>query len=163
MNGDYYYVVVAINSTAISSISNCETVVVSIPLSTPILDPILSNVSHNGKVNLNWNDILGATIYFVYRDDTYITNSEEASLIAQTTDSDYNDTIYVNGIYYYIVIAGDFSLNSSISNCLEVIVKIQSNISISGYIFFINLLTLIALVSSIVVKVKYSSNLKTFH
>lgn len=163
MNGDYYYVVVAINSTAISLISNCESVVVSIPLSTPILDPILPNISHNGKVNLNWNDILGATIYFGYRDDINITNSEEASLIAQTTDSDYTDTIYVNGIYYYIVIAGDFSLNSSISNCLEVIVEIQSNISISGYIFFINLLALIALVSSIVVKVKYSSNLKTFH
>ena len=163
MNGDYYYVVVAINSTAISSISNCESVVVLIPLSTPILDTILPNLNHNGKVNLNWNDILGAKIYYVYRDDTNITNSEEASLIAQTTDNDYTDTIYINGIYYYIIIAGDFSLNSSISNCIEVIVEIQSNISISGYYFFINLLSLVVLVSSIIVKVKYSSNLKTVH
>lgn len=163
MNGDYYYVVVAINSTAISSISNCESIVVSIPLSTPILDPILPNISHNGKVYLNWNDILGARIYYIYRDDTNITNSEEASLIAQTTDSNYTDTISVNGIYYYIIIAGDFSLNSSISNCIEVKIEIRSNLSISGYFFFNNLLILAISAVLILVKVKFSSKLKILH
>jgi len=163
MNGEYYYVIVALNSTAISSISNCESVVVSIPLNTPILDSILPNISPDGKINLNWNDILGAKMYYVYRDDSNITNIEEALLIAQTIDSDYTDTIYVNGIYYYAIIAGDFSLNSSISNCIEVIVEFQSNISISGYLIFNTLLVLAALVISIIVKVKYSSKLKNLH
>jgi len=163
MNGYYYYAVVAINSTATSSVSNCESVVVSIPLSTPILDTILPNVSHTGEVNLNWDDVLGAQIYYVYRDGANITNSEEASLIAQTIDSDYTDSIYVNGIYYYIIIAGDFSSNSSISNCIEVNVEIQPNITIPRDFFFIYLLTLVILVSLIIGKVKYSSKLKNSH
>ncbi|MHA1461304.1 MAG: hypothetical protein ACTSO8_07470, partial [Promethearchaeota archaeon] len=69
----------------------------------------------------------------------------------------------VNGIYYYIIIAGDFSSNSSISNCIEVNVEIQPNITIPRDFFFIYLLTLVILVSLIIGKVKYSSKLKNSH
>ncbi|GAH03470.1 unnamed protein product, partial [marine sediment metagenome] len=163
INDQYYYVIVAINSTAISSISNCESVVVSIPLSTPILESILPEISHDGKVNLNWNDILGARTYYIFRSNTTITNQEEASLIAQSTNSNYTDINIVNGVYYYAIIAGDLSTNSSISNYVEVTVDVRSNIAISGYLFFNILLAFLVLVFSIIVKVKYSSKLKNFH
>ncbi|MFX1566989.1 MAG: FG-GAP-like repeat-containing protein [Promethearchaeota archaeon] len=156
LNGVYYYVIVALNSTAISPISNCESVVVSIPLDAPSLDPIFPTISIDGMIDLNWNNILGARVYYIYRDNTIITDSEEASLIAQTTESTFLDTILVNGIYYYVVIAGDFLSNSSISNCVEVTVEFQTSNSISTDPSFFVVFTLFVLITVVVVKSKYN-------
>ncbi len=161
INQNYYYVIIAQNSTTNSPISNCQNVVVLIPLHSPILDPISPNISNNGKIFLNWNDILGAHLYYVYRDDMNITNSENASLIAQTLESDYTDSIKVNGIYYYVIVAGDLSSNTSISNCVEVIVELQLEISISGNFVINNLVIFVVVVSLIAVKIKCKSKFKT--
>ncbi len=157
MNQIYYYVIIAQNSTGISPISNCQNVTVLIPLKTPIIDSIFPKISRNGNIFLNWNNILGAHLYYVYRAGTNITNLENASLIAQTIESDYTDSILVNGIYYYVVVAGDLSLNSSISNCVEVIVELQLEFSISGYFFLNNLIVFLVVVSIIVLKIKYKA------
>jgi hypothetical protein len=163
MNQIYFYVIIAQNSTVVSPISNCQDVLVMIPLQHPILDLISPNISSSGNILLNWNDILGAHLYYVYRDDTNITNPEQASLIAQSIDSDYIDTISVDGIYYYVIIAGDHTVNSSISNCVEVIVEIQLEVSISGYIYLNNTIILMVVVSLIIVNIKYKSKSEKLH
>jgi hypothetical protein len=160
INQNYFYAIIAQNLTAISPISNCQNVAVQIPLETPILYPIYPNVSSNGNIFLNWNEILGAHLYYVYRDDANITNLENASLIAQTIENFYTDSILEDGIYYYVIVAGDLSSNSSISNCIVVIVEIQLDISISGYYYLNNLIFFMIIILLFVVKVKNKSKFK---
>ena len=99
---------------------------------------------------------MGARVYYIYRDDNNITDSEEATLIARRTASAFIDTVSVNGIYYYIVVAGDFSTNSSISNCVEVTVNIHTNNSISADPLFNVVLTFVVLIAVVIVKIKYN-------
>ncbi|NVM55016.1 MAG: hypothetical protein HWN66_15025, partial [Candidatus Helarchaeota archaeon] len=107
-----------------SSISNCENVTVAIPLSAPVLDPIVPAVDGDGIIDLNWSDVVGATTYYVFRDTSNITSVVGLTPIASVSESNYTDTLVTNGIYYYVIVAGDAWANGSISNCENVTVAI---------------------------------------
>jgi len=126
-NGTYYYVIVAGNATGNSSISNCESVVVAIPSavpSAPGLGTILPNPDNDGIINLNWSDVIGASIYHVYRNTSSITSVIGLTPITSGALSNYQDTVTINGTYYYVIVAGNATGNSSISNCESVVVAI---------------------------------------
>ncbi|GAG59424.1 unnamed protein product, partial [marine sediment metagenome] len=117
MNDYYYYVVVASDGFGNSSISNCRSVEVRIPLDTPQLDPITPNPDIDGSIDLDWNDVDRATIYFLFRDTSFITSTALLTPIATISESFYTEILYQNGIYFYVIIASNGVLNSSISNC----------------------------------------------
>lgn len=102
-------------------------------LDTPILHPISPNPNHNGNIHLTWNEVIGATNYYIFKSNSSITSLGNMLPIDSTISNDYIDTISSDGIYYYIVIAGDSQHNSSISNCVSVTVSLDDNL-ISGYL-----------------------------
>ncbi|MHA1394809.1 MAG: hypothetical protein ACTSRZ_14995, partial [Promethearchaeota archaeon] len=69
----YYYAVIADNSTANSSLSNIESVTVQYPTIAPVIDPIPSP-DYDGNYTVNWNDVDNATIYYLFRDTSSITD-----------------------------------------------------------------------------------------
>ncbi|NVM54375.1 MAG: VCBS repeat-containing protein, partial [Candidatus Helarchaeota archaeon] len=121
--GNHYYVIVAGNSTINGSISNCESVFVRYLPGAPLLYPILPNPDDDGIIYLNWTDVGGATIYYVYRDISNITSVVALTPIATVSESKYTDTVLVPGIYYYVIVAGNSTMNGSISNCEKITFK----------------------------------------
>lgn len=119
-SGTYYYVVIAENGTGQSPISNCENVTVILPPNAPILYPITPNPDDDGKINLNWSDVTEATKYYIFRNISIITSVNVLTPIAIVFESHYTDTIFINGTYYYVIVAGNEAGNSSISNCESV-------------------------------------------
>jgi len=155
VNGNYFYVIVARNSTHSSKISNCESVLVVIPLNAPILDPILPDVLKTDEVLLNWSEVHGAKKYFIFRDTNPITNSTDGKLIGSTIQTYYTDKNLINGIYYYAITASDNYTNSTISNCLKIIISIQNNNRpnmISGFFLISFLIGLVLYIGTIIIK-----------
>ena len=155
VNGNYYYVIVARNATHVSKISNCERVFVIIPLNAPKLDPIFPNFLNTNEVVLNWSEVFGARIYYIFRDTNLITNPTNSSLIGTTLGTNFTDKNIINGIYYYAIAASDYYANSSLSNCIKIIISIQSTDRpnlISGFFLISFLIGLILNTIIIVIK-----------
>lgn len=95
-------------------------------LDVPNLLPISPNPDDNGVILLDWDDINRATTYFVYRNTSVITSIIGLIPIDEISQSDYRDIVYTNATYYYVVVAGNNEINSSISNCESVTVGIPS-------------------------------------
>jgi hypothetical protein len=83
----------------------------------PELAFIIPNPTELTTVDLDWNDALRATSYYVYRSTSYIWSVEELTPIATVFSSDYIDTVPSVGFYYYVIVAANFAGNSSHSNC----------------------------------------------
>ncbi len=126
LKGIYYYAIIASNSFGNSSLSNFEAVDVTVPPSTPFLSHITPNPSTNGTIELNWNNVEGATTYYVLRDTTFTTAPHEWQSVFIVTGCSYTDRLYSDGTYYYSIIAGDTLINSSVSNCESVEVRIMT-------------------------------------
>ncbi|NVM27245.1 MAG: hypothetical protein HWN65_00275 [Candidatus Helarchaeota archaeon] len=123
-NGQYHWVIIASDSWSNSSLSNCESVTVAIPPTAPVLDPILPSFDTDGLVLLEWNDVVGADIYYVYRNTSNIISVGGLTPITAVTESTFTDIITDIGIYYYVIVTGNDLGNSSISNCENVTVGI---------------------------------------
>jgi hypothetical protein len=129
-NGTYYYAIIANNASGNSSLSNCINVTVAIPPPTqdipiaPSIQVITPNPSSTGNITINWNQVNGATRYYLYRDSTTITTTAGLTPIANITTNTYQDFGLVNGTYHYAVIASNTSGNSTISNIRTVTVAI---------------------------------------
>ncbi|MCG3261038.1 MAG: hypothetical protein H7644_14885, partial [Candidatus Heimdallarchaeota archaeon] len=93
------------------------------PPVAPELAFIVPNPTEIDTVNLDWNNILWVTNYYVYRSTSYIWSVEGLVPITTVSSSDYIDTVPSEGFYYYVIVAGNFAGNSSISNCQYVEVK----------------------------------------
>ena len=129
-NGTYYYVVIAGIGLGNSSISNCENVTVEVLLPvSPTLDPISPNPNNEGNITLNWSAVENATMYYLFRDTSYITSIAGMTAIATVSTITFQDIIIINGTYYYVVIAGNYVGNSSISNCENVTMEVLLPIS----------------------------------
>ena len=116
--GVYYYVVVAENFAGNSSHSNCQYVDVKFPdLEAPELSFVLPNPTEIDSVSLVWDDIAGATEYYVYRSDTYIWSVEGLTPIDSVISNSYIDTLPSEGFYFYVVVSTDGVRNSTHSNC----------------------------------------------
>lgn len=161
INGYYYYIIIARNSTHISKISNCERVLVTIPLDTPILNPIFPNVLKKNTVHLNWSEVSGAKIYYVFRNINPITNPANAALIGSILDTSFTDLNIKDGIYYYAITAGDYYTNSTLSNFIKIIISVQdidNVIIIAGFFPFSFLLGIV--VNTAILLCKYKNNSK---
>ena len=117
-------------NTANFGASNRDLCLLSIYLdgrpNAPVLYDILPNPDPNGKIELNWSDITAATDYYVYRSASKMTSVDGLIPIAAVSDSNYTDTITTNGIYYYVIVAGNDVVNSTISNRDSVTVAFPS-------------------------------------
>ncbi len=87
------------------------------PPTAPELAFIIPNPTKLPTVNLDWNNVFGATTYYVYRSTSYIWSVEELIPISTVSSSDYIDTVPSEGFYYYVVVAENSAWNSSLSNC----------------------------------------------
>lgn len=116
----YYYVVVANNEAGNSSISNCESVTVQSleDPNTPTLNSIVPNPDYDGIICLNWSGDNYTAIFYLFRSNTSCILSTSGLVPFDTSFvSVFNDTLSVNGTYYYAVIAGNAVGNSTLSNC----------------------------------------------
>ena len=125
-NGQYYYVVTAVNTVGESSISNClsanvQFLSISFASTMNIISP---NPNYSGSIVLSWNTPLGSSWYYLYRSTTPITTVNGISFIANLTTNSYNDMIETEGTYYYAVIAGNLAGNSSLSNCVNITISV---------------------------------------
>ncbi len=122
-NGTYYYVVIANNGTYNSSISNCESIEIMLyPFNeiVPELKPIVPPVDEDGKIIIFWDEVINASMYYIFRETSPITSTDGLTPIAEETSSSYYDQISENGTYYYAIVANNGSVNCSISNCESV-------------------------------------------
>jgi len=86
-------------------------------INPPVLYQIVPNPNSNGIIYLNWSSVVYATWYYVFRDVSPISSVENLIPIAKVSDQNYTDSISINEIYYYAIVAGNKYLNSTISNC----------------------------------------------
>ncbi|MHA1218621.1 MAG: hypothetical protein ACTSO5_08060 [Candidatus Heimdallarchaeaceae archaeon] len=93
------------------------------PPPAPELAFIVPNPTELTAINLDWNSLLVATTYYVYRSSSYIWSVEGLVPIAIVSSSDYIDTVPSEGFYYYVVVAENNAGKSSISNGQYIEVK----------------------------------------
>lgn len=123
--GFFYYVVVAENFAGNSTISNCQYIEVKFSdLDSPELATILPNPTDLTSVSLVWDDIDGATDYYIYRSDTYIWSVDSLIPIATENTNSYIDTVPAEGNYFYVIVATDGVRNSTHSNCEYVVYEL---------------------------------------
>ncbi len=123
IKGMFYYVVIAGNETGWSIWSNDEWVNVTgypVPESST-LDSLIKP-DYNGQIELSWSMAINATIYYVFRDTSKITDVSGLTPIVVTSQLSFIDSIFTNGTYFYVIVAGNPDYNSTISNCENVTV-----------------------------------------
>jgi len=86
------------------------------PPETPKLAPIIPLIIETSTITLEWDSSYGATIYYVYRSTTPILSTDGLAPIDSTTDTFYIDSLPAEDIYFYVIVAGNYAGNSSISN-----------------------------------------------
>jgi hypothetical protein len=139
-NGIYYYAVIAGTGLINSSLSNCENVTVAMPGPlTPVLAPIVPNPDLDGVIRLNWSAVVGASIYYVYRATSNITSVLGMTPIQVVATNSCLDTLTTNGLYYYVVVAGNATGNSTPSNCESVQVVL---FEIPGFELLVNIFSI---------------------
>ena len=94
-----------------------------VPPTAPELAFIVPNPTELETINLDWNDVIWATNYHVYRSNTYIWSIESLIPIDTVSSSEYGDTLPSEGYYYYVIVAGNAAGNSTHSNCQYVEMK----------------------------------------
>ncbi|MBD3350893.1 MAG: CocE/NonD family hydrolase [Candidatus Lokiarchaeota archaeon] len=129
-NDRYYYVLIANNEGGDSDLSDNEWVDVEIPSppSKPNLHTIDPSISTTGEVELEWDAIVEADGYRLYRDTNTITSESISSLSPIYTGSDltYNDTNLSEDTYYYALIAYNDGGDSILSDCRSVVVDLPA-------------------------------------
>jgi len=169
LNGTYYFIILATNFVG-STLSNCISINISIP--APPKPPgnftLFSSAGtpdDDGNFTLIWSESIRAENYSVYQYSKFISeiNSSLNLLAFGLTNNSLNIFDYVNGTYFFIIVAyNDAGFTSS--NCYSVTVAIPPKIDpeviptfkIFGYNFwFIILITIsiyIALIANLIIK-----------
>jgi hypothetical protein len=130
IEGNWWYGVVAHNDSGDSPVSNSQMVSIDLPSPLPpSLDPILPSTSINGSINLTWSKPLLADNYTVYRYPVEITNLNVGSATKIATKINaltYLDTWYVEGLWWYAVIAHNETGDSLVSNSRNVTIELPN-------------------------------------
>jgi len=92
----------------------------SIMLPPPVLNPITIEPEYDGLAKLSWSNEIGASQYYIFRAKSYIESIIGMQPFASTTFPNYTDTLTIPRIYYYRIIAGNFTHNSTQSNCQSI-------------------------------------------
>jgi hypothetical protein len=96
------------------------------PPAAPDLAFIVPNPTELTGVYLDWNDVLGATSYHIYRSSSYISSVEGLTPITTVSSSEFDDTLPSEGFYYYVIIAQNFVGESDLSNCQYIEYKLPT-------------------------------------
>ena len=160
-DGTYYFIAVAHNAYG-DTLSNCIEVIVGITPSDFILSSNAGTPDDNGAFDLSWTSAVGAQNYSVYEYSSYITEINGSlnilgdGIIALSTAL----SGYTNGTYFFIVVAHN-AYGDTLSNCIEVVVKIPepkpTQPIIPGYNLFV-VISIICVVSIILLKNRYKFN-----
>ncbi|MBW1931589.1 MAG: carboxypeptidase regulatory-like domain-containing protein [Candidatus Helarchaeota archaeon] len=110
------------------------------PPAAPVLQPIAPNPSLSGTITLNWTAVPEVAFYYVFRDTAEITSITGLTPIATVAGTSFQETLRVNGTYYYVILAHNNFGNSSPSNCEGVTVALTP---VGEYLPNQNLLALI--------------------
>jgi len=111
-------------------------------LLAPALEEISPLINNDGSITINWNDVLEATSYNVYRDTSAFSDISGLVPIATPIDSLYYDNGLSNGLTYYYAITAENTYGvSELSNVEQVMIHITttSETSVSIIIILINL------------------------
>ncbi len=93
-------------------------------INAPVLSPITPNPSFNGNIYLNWSEIQDADNYTIYRDFSYINGYMQSLIeIGNTEETYFDDSVFVDAVYYYAVCSSNETGNSEFSNCVSVSVE----------------------------------------
>ncbi len=156
-DGTYYFIVVAHNDAG-DTLSNCIEINVELP---PPGDFTLSsnagNPDNNGIFELSWTTASEANNYSVYRSSSFITviDGSVTLLANEITDLTWALSGYVDGTYYFIVVAHNNN-GDTLSNCVEITVAIPG---IPGYDSALILLTILG-ISFLLIKSKLKRKIK---
>lgn len=85
----------------------------------PFLNEIASNPSPNGNITLEWKEHPGAKTYYIYRNDSPISNINKGLFLTNTSQLQYNDSL-IFGKYYYAIVASNYTFNSTFSNSVSI-------------------------------------------
>ena len=86
----------------------------------PVLQSIQPNPDYDGEIELNWSSVVYMNKYYVYRDTSYIASVHGLNPLTSVTDTNYSDPIPLDDTYYYTIVAGNSTHNSSHSNIEQV-------------------------------------------
>ncbi|UCG68454.1 MAG: hypothetical protein JSV09_11650 [Thermoplasmata archaeon] len=129
-NREYYYFITPGNTFG-NSTSNCQNVTVKIPLNKPYLQPISPSPDTDGIIELSWTSVQNAEYYYIFRHPLNISSISGLIPIGVSPTCNYTDTISIIGMYFYVIVASDGWVNSSISNCEKV--SVESSTDIPGF------------------------------
>ncbi len=87
---------------------------------------VVPNPDEDGSVNLDWNDVYGADMYYVYRSSSYIWSVEGLTPIHSTSSSSFIDALPSPGFYYYVIVAQNYVGNGAQSNCQFIEYKVPA-------------------------------------
>ena len=127
------------------------------PQKAPSLSLISPNPTDNGTISLDWDDVNGSSVYYIYRSLTTITSVAGMTPLATVTTSAYQDIITGEGEYFYVIIAGNDAGNTTLSNVESVVVDFQGGGGIPGFLSLTNVFGLIVLLIAYLSKIKLSS------
>ncbi len=91
------------------------------PPMVPYLSTILPNPTNSTTISLYWNDVPGASSYYIYRSTANILSVEGLTPIGNTVTSSFVDILPTEGTFYYVIVATNFAGNSTLSNCWSVV------------------------------------------
>ncbi|MFX1337928.1 MAG: hypothetical protein ACFFDK_04910 [Promethearchaeota archaeon] len=121
ISGDYAYIADDVRGLAVIKI-----MIPWYALEAPELNSILPNPDYDGIIDLDWNDVVGAINYDIYRATAPITTMTGKTPIATVgANSHYQDIISVDANYYYVIVSSNGRGKSWISNCQSVNVIID--------------------------------------
>ncbi len=152
-NGTYYFIIEAKNING-TTLSNCLTIVISIPPPGPpgsfTLSSNAGTPDNDGNFTLVWEGSNQANNYSVYEYSSFITeiNGSLTLLEGDLNILTHSLSSYADGTYYFIIVAHN-DYGDTLSNCIEIIVQIpppngSTNPVIPGYnvLYFIVALSL---------------------
>ncbi|HUU78635.1 MAG TPA: hypothetical protein VMX55_09820 [candidate division Zixibacteria bacterium] len=93
----------------------CELVIEK--LEAPVLEEISPSIDADGNVTLEWNNIIQADSYNIYRETSIITDISELTPIVNVVDTYYDDSNLPNNeIYFFVITAVNQYSESNPSN-----------------------------------------------
>lgn len=86
----------------------------------PVLESVIPNVDTDGEIRVDWNDVNGATIYYVYRS----IDGGQFHLIDDVSVTHFEESLS-NGLYAYKIKSGNVNGQSDYSNAVTIIVDVD--------------------------------------
>jgi hypothetical protein len=121
---------------------------------SPVLAEISPSIDRDGNINLEWNDVVNATSYNLYRDTSLISDIYGLTPIYTGTATQYTDKGLSDGFYFYVVTAVA-NTESDPSNCVYVAVEHRN---IPGFsitiLVIVGFVGLIMIAGAVVTKVR---------